>query len=72
MCLGVPVIASRTAVHQYYYDESIIQYYSNDDAEELATQMLGLRKTRRCGKQWQPEPGDMLTQTPGMHERASI
>jgi glycosyltransferase involved in cell wall biosynthesis len=44
MCLGVPVIASRTAVHQYYYDESIIQYYSNDDAEELATQMLRLRK----------------------------
>ena len=44
MCLGVPVIASRTAIHQYYYDESIIQYYSNDDAEELATQMLRLKK----------------------------
>jgi glycosyltransferase involved in cell wall biosynthesis len=43
MCLGVPVIASRTAIHQYYYDESIIQYYSNDDADELATQMLRLR-----------------------------
>jgi glycosyltransferase involved in cell wall biosynthesis len=43
MCLGVPVIASRTAIHQYYYDESIIQYYSNDDADELATQMLRLK-----------------------------
>jgi glycosyltransferase involved in cell wall biosynthesis len=43
MCLGVPVIASRTAIHQYYYDESIIQYYSNDDADELATQMLQLK-----------------------------
>jgi glycosyltransferase involved in cell wall biosynthesis len=43
MCLGVPVIASRTAVHQYYYDESIIQYYSNDDADELATLMLRLK-----------------------------
>jgi glycosyltransferase involved in cell wall biosynthesis len=43
MCLGVPVIASRTVIHQYYYDESIIQYYSNDDADELATQMLRLK-----------------------------
>jgi glycosyltransferase involved in cell wall biosynthesis len=44
MSLEVPVIASRTAVHQYYYDESIIQYYDNDDADELATEMLRLRK----------------------------
>jgi glycosyltransferase involved in cell wall biosynthesis len=43
MCLGVPVIASRTAIHQYYYDDSIIQYYSKDDADELATQMLRLK-----------------------------
>ncbi len=43
MCLGVPVIASRTAIHQYYYDESIIQYYDNDDADELAAQMLRLK-----------------------------
>jgi glycosyltransferase involved in cell wall biosynthesis len=39
----VPVIASRTAIHQYYYDESIIQYYDNDDADELAAQMLRLK-----------------------------
>jgi glycosyltransferase involved in cell wall biosynthesis len=43
MCLGVPVIASRTTIHQYYYDDAIIQYYSNDDADELATQMLRLK-----------------------------
>lgn len=43
MCLGVPVIASRTAIHQHYYDESIIQYYSNDDADELAMEMLRLK-----------------------------
>lgn len=43
MCLGVPVIASRTAIHQYYYDDSIIQYYDNDDADKLAAQMLRYR-----------------------------
>jgi glycosyltransferase involved in cell wall biosynthesis len=51
MCLSVPVIASRTAIHQYYYDDSIIQYYGNDDAEELATQMLRYKNDPRLRKE---------------------
>jgi len=43
MALGVPVIACRTRIHAYYYDDSIIQYYENDDETELAQQMLRLR-----------------------------
>jgi len=43
MSLGVPVIASRTKIHAYYYDESIIQYYDNDDESELAAQILHLK-----------------------------
>lgn len=43
MTLGVPVIASRTTIHTYYYDDTIIHYYSNDDADELAEQMLRLK-----------------------------
>ena len=43
MTLGVPVIASRTTIHGYYYDDSIIQYYDNDDADELAIQILRLK-----------------------------
>ena len=31
MALGVPVIASKTKIHAYYYEDSIIQYYENDD-----------------------------------------
>jgi glycosyltransferase involved in cell wall biosynthesis len=42
MSLGVPVIACRTRIHAYYYDDSIIQYYENDDEKELAEQMLRL------------------------------
>jgi glycosyltransferase involved in cell wall biosynthesis len=74
MCLGVPVIASRTAIHQFYYDESIIQYYSNDDADELATQMLRLKndpdrrramaaRARRYadGNTWDACKGEYLT-----------
>jgi glycosyltransferase involved in cell wall biosynthesis len=43
MALGVPVIASRTKIHAYYYDDSIIQYYDNDDEVELAEQILRLK-----------------------------
>jgi glycosyltransferase involved in cell wall biosynthesis len=43
MSLGVPVIASRTTIHAYYYDESIIQYYNNDDEFQLAEQILRFR-----------------------------
>jgi glycosyltransferase involved in cell wall biosynthesis len=43
MSLGVPVIASRTTIHAFYYDESIIQYYDCDDEFALANQMLRLK-----------------------------
>jgi glycosyltransferase involved in cell wall biosynthesis len=43
MALGVPVIASKTKIHAYYYDDSIIQYYENDDPAQLAAQILRLK-----------------------------
>jgi glycosyltransferase involved in cell wall biosynthesis len=43
MALGVPVIASKTRIHARYYDDSIIQYYENDDEAELARQILRLK-----------------------------
>ncbi len=43
MSLGVPVIASKTTIHAYYYDETIIQYYDNDDESQLAAQILHLK-----------------------------
>jgi glycosyltransferase involved in cell wall biosynthesis len=49
MALGVPIIACRTRIHAYYYDDSIIQYYENDDEVELAKQILFLRNNSiRC------------------------
>jgi glycosyltransferase involved in cell wall biosynthesis len=43
MTLGVPVIACRTRIHAYYYDDSIIQYYEHDDEVELAKQIFFIR-----------------------------
>lgn len=47
MSLGVPVIASKTTIHAYYYDDSIIQYYENDDESQLAAQILRLTNDAR-------------------------
>jgi glycosyltransferase involved in cell wall biosynthesis len=43
MALGIPVIASKTKIHAHYYDDSIIQYYENDDDSDLARQILRLK-----------------------------
>ena len=43
MALGVPVLASKTKIHAYYYDDSIIQYYENDDETQLAEQIIRLK-----------------------------
>lgn len=40
MALGVPVIASKTLIHAYYYDKTIVEYYENDDAAHLAEKMV--------------------------------
>ncbi len=47
MALGVPVIASKTKIHAYYYDDSVVQYYENDDEAQLAEQMLRLKNDPR-------------------------
>ncbi len=43
MALGVPVIASKTRIHAYYYPDSIIQYYENDSETQLAHQIVRLK-----------------------------
>jgi glycosyltransferase involved in cell wall biosynthesis len=42
MSLGVPVVASRTKTHCYYYDDSLLRYYDNDDVNALAGHILEL------------------------------
>jgi glycosyltransferase involved in cell wall biosynthesis len=51
MALGVPVIASKTRIHAYYYNDSMVQYYENDDPAELAQQMVRLKNDSRLRSQ---------------------
>jgi len=42
MALGIPVVASRTRVHEFYYDGQMIKFYDSDDEETLANAILAL------------------------------
>ena len=42
MALGIPVVASRTRVHEFYYANQMIKFYEADDEKELADAILTL------------------------------
>jgi len=42
MAVGVPVVVSRTRIHQYYYSDSLVFYYDDDNDEQLAANILFL------------------------------
>jgi glycosyltransferase involved in cell wall biosynthesis len=50
MALGVPVVASKTKTHAYYYDESIVKYYEGDDPAGLAAAMVLMRHNPALGR----------------------
>ena len=43
MAVGVPLVVSRTRIHQYYYEDSLVKYYEHDDENQLANGILFLR-----------------------------
>ena len=65
MALGVPVIASKTKIHAYYYDDSIIQYYENDDEAELAQQILRLKHNPGLASEWSQTQRSTCRKTTG-------
>ena len=44
MAVGVPLVVSRTRIHQYYYADSLVKYYDGDDEDRLAAGILFLRE----------------------------
>lgn len=45
MCMGVPVIISRTRIDDYYFNEDMVQFFRPDDEDDLATCMLRLAQS---------------------------
>jgi glycosyltransferase involved in cell wall biosynthesis len=40
MALGIPIVASRTRVHAFYYDDRMIKFYEADREEDVASAIL--------------------------------
>lgn len=45
MAVGVPLIVSRTSVHSYYFDESMVKFFTPGDDAELANYILELYRS---------------------------
>jgi glycosyltransferase involved in cell wall biosynthesis len=43
MAVGVPLVVSRTKIHQYYYTDALVKYYDDDDDVALAANIVLLR-----------------------------
>jgi len=54
MAVGVPLVVSRTRIHQYYYADNLVKYYDSDDDEELASNMVLLRKNAELRHEQSP------------------
>jgi len=42
MATGVPVVASRTRIDEYYFNSDLVEFFESDDAGDLARKLLGL------------------------------
>ena len=42
MCLGVPVVVPDTAIDQYYFNDSVAQFFHADDVSSLADVLLSM------------------------------
>jgi glycosyltransferase involved in cell wall biosynthesis len=82
MAMGVPVIASKTRIDQYYFGEGAVQFFESDMAEDLADKILGLVRDpakraslRARGTQliqqnnWHVKKGEYLELVGGLMER---
>ena len=50
MSIGTPVIVSRTMIDQYYFDESLVQFFDPEDHTDLAKSMMKLIKDEQRRK----------------------
>ena len=52
MACGVPVVVARTRVDAYYFDDSIVRFFTPGDEEDLAAALLEMYQHRsNCGAQ---------------------
>lgn len=47
MSLGIPVIVSGTKIDRYYFDDSVVKFFTPDDVDDLAQSMLTLLQSKK-------------------------
>lgn len=47
MSLGIPVIVSGTKIDRYYFDDSVVKFFTPDDVDDLAQSMLTLLQDKK-------------------------
>lgn len=47
MSLGIPVIVSGTIIDRYYFDDSVVKFFTPDDVDDLAQSMLTLLQSKK-------------------------
>jgi glycosyltransferase involved in cell wall biosynthesis len=50
MSLGVPVVVSRTKIDTYYFNDSVVKFFTPEDVNDLADSMREMVKDRRKRK----------------------
>jgi len=40
--LGIPIVISRTTIHQYYYDDDMVMFFNPTDPDDLADKVIGM------------------------------
>jgi glycosyltransferase involved in cell wall biosynthesis len=51
MAVDVPLVVSRTAIHSYYFDDSMVKFFNPNDEAELASYVLELYQDPELRKQ---------------------
>jgi glycosyltransferase involved in cell wall biosynthesis len=52
MACGVPVIVSRTRIDSYYFDESVVHFFTSGDEHELANALIRAHERRGTLDAW--------------------
>lgn len=51
MSVGIPVIVSQTKIDQYYFDNSLVQFFEPENEKDLAEKMMLLIKNEDLRQQ---------------------
>jgi glycosyltransferase involved in cell wall biosynthesis len=82
MAMGVPVVASRTRIDQYYFSDDLVEFFESENKQDLADKILGLMhdpaRRRSLAEQagafieqnnWDVKKGEYLNLVDGLSDR---